>query len=201
MLYDITQPLYQGMPIYPGDPEVNIKKVQEIDSDGVEVHSVSLGTHSGTHIDAPRHLFKEGKTVDQIDPAVLIGSSDLFGIEGISKIGLDHISGLKPGRRLILKTGFKISSGEMKDYPYLLPDAGRYLVSCRISLLGIDSPSVDPPGSDQCHRILLEAGIVIVENLMLEGVPPGKYELMCLPLLLVGVDGSPARALLRKRGG
>lgn len=200
MIYDITQPLHQGMPVYPGDPEVNFKKVLDIGRDGVEVHSVSLGTHTGTHIDAPRHLLKEGKTVDRVDPAVLVGSAGLFGIEGIERIGLENISGLKKCRRVILKTGFKVNNGNVMDYPHFLPDAAYFLASCRISLLGIDTPSVDPPGSDQCHRILLEAGIVIVENLQLDGVPPGRYELLCLPLLLVGMDGSPARVLLRKRG-
>ena len=200
MIYDVTQPLYPGMAVYPGDPEVNFKKVLGIDGDGVEVHSVSLGTHTGTHIDAPRHILKEGKTVDRINPAVLVGSAGLYEIEGIGKIGLENISGLKMGRRVIIKTGFNINNGEITAYPHILPDAARFLASCRISLLGIDTPSVDPPGRDHCHRILLEAGIVIVENLKLEEVPPGKYELLCLPLLLVGVDGSPARVLLRKRG-
>lgn len=200
MIYDVTQPLHPGMTVYPGDPEVNFKKVLGIEGDGVEVHSVSLGTHTGTHIDAPSHLLKEGKTVDRIDPAVLVGSAGLYEIEGIGRIGLENISGLKMGRRVIIKTGFNINNGWITVYPHILPDAARFLASCRISLLGIDTPSVDPPGSNQCHRILLEAGIVIVENLKLEGVPPGKYELLCLPLPLVGVDGSPARVLLRKRG-
>lgn len=200
MIYEVTQPLYPGMTVYPGDPEVNFNRVLGIDSDGVELHSVTLGTHTGTHIDAPRHVFKEGKTVDRIDPAVLLGSVRLYGIEGIGKIGGADISSLKPGKRVIIKTGFNINNGGMTDYPHILPDAARFLASCRISLLGIDTPSVDPPGSDECHRILLGAGIVIVENLKLDGVPPGKYELLCLPLPLVGLDGSPARVLLRKRG-
>lgn len=200
MIYEVTQPLYPGMTIYPGDPEVNFKRVLGIDSDGVELHSVSLGTHTGTHIDAPRHFFKEGKTVDRIDPSVLVGSVRLHGIEGIGRIGSADISSLKPGKRVIIKTGFNINNGEMTDYPHILPDAARFLASCRVSLLGIDTPSVDPPGSDECHRILLKAGIVIVENLKLDGVPPGKYELLCLPLPLVGLDGSPARVLLRKKG-
>lgn len=200
MIYDVTQPLHPGMTVYPGDPEVNFKKVLGIEGDGVEVHSVSLGTHTGTHIDAPSHLLKEGKTVDRIDPAVLVGSAGVHEIEDIGRIALENISGLKMGRRVIIKTGFNINNGWITVYPHILPDAARFLASCRISLLGIDTPSVDPPGSNQCHRILLEAGIVIVENLKLEGVPPGKYELLCLPLPLVGVDGSPARVLLRKRG-
>jgi arylformamidase len=148
-------------------------------------------------VDAPSHLFKEGKTIDKIDPGVFWGSVRVYDLEGKDCIDVEDIAVVKPGQRAIIRTGFGGQGGE-DFYPYMMPEAARYLVNCGLILLGIDTPSVDPPGTDRCHRILLGSGMVIVENIWLEGIPPGPYQLSCLPLPLLGADGSPARVLLRE---
>lgn len=196
MIYDVTRNIYSGMNVYPGDPEVNFKRVLDIDGGGAEVHGIFLGTHTGTHVDAPRHILKDGKTIDRIEPEVFWGKAYLYSMKGKDCLDIADIISIRPVKRVIIKTGFT-GSCLSASYPYISPGAASRLAAGPTVLLGIDTPSVDPPGTDQCHRILLGAGIVIVENLKLEGVPPGQYELACLPLPLLGLDGSPARVLLK----
>lgn len=195
MIYDATFPVYPGMPVYPGDPEVFFSQVMKIESHGVDVHGITMGTHTGTHIDAPAHFIKGGKTVEGIDPGILMGSSRLHDLGCVEKIEKSHLMGLKMSPRIIIKTGY-LHDGP--DYPYITPEAARHLVELGIGLLGLDTPSPDRPDFPESHSILLKAGIVIIENMRLEHVPAGQYHLYCLPLLLLGMDGAPARVFLRK---
>jgi len=194
-IYDATFPVYPGMPVYPGDPEVSFSQVMKIESHGVDVHGITMGTHTGTHIDAPAHFIRGGKTVEGIEPGILMGSSRLHDLEGIEKIEKSHLVGLKMSPRIIIKTGYL---QDRPEHPFVTPEAAGYLVEMGIGLLGLDTPSPDRPDFPESHNILLEAGIVIIENMRLEHVPAGQYHLYCLPLLLLGMDGAPARVFLKK---
>lgn len=196
MFYDATRPICPGMPVYPGDPEVSFEQVCDISRVGVNVHRITMGTHTGTHIDAPLHFIKGGTAVDGIDPATLVGKAHLWDLRGVPEIGMSHLLEREMGMRVIIKTGFSQEQG-FSRYPRLTTEAARYLVDKGVLLVGLDSPSPDSPGSSETHGILLQAGVVLVENMRLDHVPAGIYEMYCLPLPLAGLDGSPARVFLK----
>jgi len=195
LIYDATLPVYPGMTVYPGDPEVSFSRIMKIESHGADVHGITMGTHTGTHIDAPAHFIKGGQTVEGIEPGILMGSSRLHCLEGIEKIEKSHLAGLKMSPRIIIKTGYL---QDRPEHPLITPEAAGYLVEMGIGLLGLDTPSPDRPDFPESHSILLKAGIVIIENMRLEHIPAGQYHLYCLPLLLLGMDGAPARVFLKK---
>ncbi len=203
--YDVSVPLVNGGLVYPGNPEIRIAPQQEIAKGGSSnVSSLAFGSHTGTHVDAPKHMFDDGMTVDQLalevlmGPAVLITVPDDVMAVGEAQLRLHEIKG---HTRILIKTrnsGF-IRDGEfVRDYTYLAPDGARYLASLGVKLVGVDYFSVEQfhSGHHATHHTLLEKGIVIVEGLDLSAPPMGPYELRVLPLRLQGLDGAPARAVL-----
>lgn len=196
MFYDATRPIFHGMPVFTGDPGVAFEQVCAISRDGVNVHRIIMGTHTGTHIDAPLHFIKHGSAVDGIDPAILVGKAHLWDLAGAPEIRRDHLLGRETGQRVVIKTGYRQEQG-FSRYPPLSPEAASYLADKGVLLLGLDTPSPDSPGSSETHQILLKAGVVLVENMRLDHVPAGIYEIYCLPLPLAGLDGSPARVFLK----
>jgi len=207
--YDVTLPLVDGMPSYPGDPVVSVGPYARI-ADGAPVNLtvVTLGSHAGTHLDAPRHLFDGAPGVDRIGLEALLGAARVAELPGAGPLEAGAIRPLLGGgcRRLLLKTRNSArppAERYLPGYAALTPDAAGCLAEAGLLLLGLDGPSVD--GSDArdapVHRILLQAGVAILENLALAGVPAGEYELLCLPLLLPEADGAPVRAVLRGAGG
>ena len=198
-IYDVTRIIASGMDVYPGDPEVRIASVADVkEGDPYTVSALAMGSHAGTHVDAPRHLFPDGAGVDGISPEHLIGPAAVIDAGKIISIGQEHLVASMPREgceRLLLKTR---SEGRDGVHAFLNPEAAHWLVSKDLRLLGIDAPSVDAEGDDSLpvHRILLEAGVVIVEGLELHRVPAGAYTLVCLPLKLKDCDGAPARVML-----
>ena len=194
MIYDITLPLSNNLPVYPGDPPVAIERIADVAGGSpYTISSVRLGSHSGTHVDAPSHLFPDGKTVDELPLDILMGEAHVLGFQDTMQISPDELEAADipdTCQRLLLKTG--------QSDAYLTEDGAIWIVEQGIRLVGIDSMSVDAPGSQllEGHRILLESSVIIIESLMLEDVPPGKYHLVCLPLKLAGTDGAPVRAVL-----
>jgi len=203
MIYDITRPLQNGMPFYPGDTKPVFSL---LDSGDFQITQMSICSHTGTHIDAPAHYIKNGTPIDQIAINVMCGPCRVLDIrECGSVISPKDISNLESNdKRLIIKTGY---NGETFDpsYPGLSPEAADYLVKSGICCLGIDTPSIEPfHGDGTVHRRLFLAGIPIIENLDLSQVTAGSYILLALPLLLTDGDGSPCRAVLldnKKNGG
>ncbi|MDA0769706.1 MAG: hypothetical protein BZY79_04295 [SAR202 cluster bacterium Casp-Chloro-G4] len=194
MIYDISIPITESMAVHPGDPKVTVDKVMDV-SDGAPytLTNIAMGSHTGTHVDAPSHLLPGGATVDYVAIDVLLGPCHVAWVNTDMEISNQHLEGLEVPAgttRLLLRT--KQSKG------YLTLDAGRCLIEKGIRLVGIDSPSVDAPASSDLpvHRALLAAEVVIVENLALDTIEPGHYILACLPLRIAGCDGSPARAVL-----
>ena len=206
--YDVSLPIREGMPVWPGDPPVLVEGLCSVPAgDAFSVSRLSLGSHAGTHVDAPSHLLRHGRTVDELSLEALCGPAWLCSLPEPRIIIGAHLAALElPAgcRRLLLRTANAEPESECVstvDPTYVAFDesAARWVVERNILLIGIDGPSIEPFGKDMgpVHRLLLEADIVIVEGLALRGVPPGEYELICLPLRIVGGDGAPARALLR----
>jgi arylformamidase len=206
---DVTVPIADGMLHWPDNPPVTLRRALAIDrGDAANVSALSLGVHTGTHVDAPIHFLPGGTDVGALDPGVAIGPArvvEVFDPVAAGRAELERVCP-RPDERLILKT--RNSSRRWSEEPFfenfvfVEADGARYLADCGIALLGVDYLSVGGFAIDgeATHRALLEAGILIVEGLDLTRVEPGDYELVCLPLRLAGSDGAPARALLRPSG-
>jgi arylformamidase len=202
-IYDISVPLSAALPVYPGDPPFSLEKLE---GGGPSVSRLTMTTHCGTHLDAPRHIFPTGLPVDEIPLEILIGPALVAEIPDtceISSRSLQHLP-IKGAERLLLKTGSSSlwrQAGFSSDYGALTEDGAIWLVDAGVKLVGIDYLSIEAfPASGRVHEILLGAGVLILEGLNLSAVPPGPYELICLPLPVAGGDGAPARAILRRHG-
>lgn len=206
-IYDITIPISQELQVWPGDPPVEIAPVASISrGDCANVSRLTISSHAGTHIDAPRHYSDHGVSVDHIPPSLLVGEAQLLDLTGVRRIGRHELSRLpvKGHERVLLKTDNSLlwdKTGFCEDYAALTADGAAYLLEAGVKLVGIDYLSVEPfDGSGEIHGALLSGGVVILEGLNLEGAPAGSYELICLPLRIKGGDGAPARAILRGGG-
>jgi arylformamidase len=203
---DVSVPLRTGMVVYEGDPEVAIEPVTRIAAgDLANVSRMALGTHSGTHMDAPRHFIDGAPGVDRIPLDALVGPAivaDARGapgdIDAAALAALDLPSGTE---RLLLRTrneALRERDAFTRGFVGIADDAARELAAMGVRLVGIDYLSIAPSAEPSpTHLALLEAGVAVVENLDLRRAPPGAYELVCLPLRVEGADGAPARALLR----
>ena len=207
MIYDISVALRTGGVVYPGNPPISITAQQAISQGaGANVSRLDLGSHSGTHVDAPKHFFDDGAGVDTLPLDVLMGPARLIAFDDdVRSVGEAHLRtfDLAGVTRLLMRTRNSawLASGATDfhpDYTYLAPDGAAYLVTLGIKLVGVDYLSVEQfhSGHHRTHRTLLERGVVIVEGLVLTEPPPGDYELRCLPIKLAGLDGAPARAVL-----
>jgi arylformamidase len=195
------------MPRWPGDPAPQL--VRDLDlaaGDGVTLSRVSLSAHAGTHVDAPAHYLRGGATVDTLGLEVGLGPARVIAVRGPRKVGAAELAAHRPrrGERLLLRTGARPPRPGRGRAPRPLAlglDGAELLAARGVALLGIDALSVGPAGAegDAVHRALLAAGIWIVEGLDLGAAPPGRYDLCCLPLRLVGAEGAPARVALRRR--
>jgi arylformamidase len=205
-IYDITIPIHPEMPVWPGDRGVSIERVSKIEAgDSANVSHLSLGAHTGTHVDAPYHFIPEGVTLDQVPLDRFIGEVAVVEILDVNRIrgaDLENLHLLAETKRVLFKTrnsriwveGQQIFQ---EDFVALDPDAAQYLVDLGVTLVGIDYLSIAPfRESRPTHQIFLGAGVVILEGINLSAVPAGLYTLYCLPLKLEGVDGAPARAIL-----
>lgn len=204
-LYDISLPVKNGGVVYPGNPEIHIEPQQDMSKgDSSNVSLLSLGSHTCTHVDAPLHMIPGGAGVDKLPFDALIGPAILcrFGDDVMAVTeALLRTQPLQGHERVLLKTrnsGFIRDHHFHRDYTYLAPDGAEYLASLGVRLVGIDYLSIEEfhSGHHRTHTTLLGRGIVIVEGLDLSGPAPGTYQLTCLPVLLAGIDGAPARAVL-----
>jgi len=170
------------------------------------VSYLELGVHSGTHIDAPHHFLNDGRTVDQLPLDLLIGPCYVVQLAGeIESISAGVLQGLTlppDATRLLFRTSNSHlwEQGKcsfVEEFVAISAEAAQWLVGRGIRLVGVDYLSVAPFGeSIPTHTILLEAGVIVLEGLDLSAVPPGSYDLVCLPLKLLGAEGAPARAVL-----
>lgn len=202
--YDVTLELRPGMPVYPGDPPPVFSEVLGISKGDVcNLTLLSFGSHTGTHIDAPKHFYDDGCGMDKLPVDAFLGSAKVAAIPGKREITAADLSALdiEAGDILLLKTDNSeiIGSGEFhKDFTYLTADAAEYLAGKGIKTLGFDYLSVEKYGVGvfTVHHALLGAGIIIIEGLDLRAVPPGTYEISALPVKIKDGNGSPARVVL-----
>jgi arylformamidase len=203
-IIDISLPISPGMAVWPGDPPPELDLVTTLPRDGVQTSRLTLSTHTGTHLDAPRHFLPGGRTIDQLDLGALLGACCVIEIapevQRVTQESLRPFT-LPPGARVLLKTRNSHrppAQAFTPDFVALDPSAATYLCEQGIRLVGIDGPSLDAWSASDfpCHRRLLAADILLLENLVLRHVAPGTYRLIALPLNLCGADGSPVRAIL-----
>ena len=190
------------MPIYAGDPEVELERASSIAEGGhANVSKLSMGVHTGTHVDAPVHFIEgapgmEGVPLDALyGPAVVVDATAVVA-DSLGEADLEALDIPKGAERVILKTRNSElwnREGFTRDFLRLDGSGARYIVSRGIRAIGIDYLSI---GDHDAHRELLGAGVVPVEGLDLRGIEPGAYTFVCLPIELVGSDGAPARAIL-----
>lgn len=200
---DVTLPLEQSTPPYPGDPGLSIQRLMDYEcGDALRLSAIAMSAHLGTHVDAPLHFIRNGASVDQIALEKLLGPAHV--IEALTNAGIhaQQLSAQLPlsCTRVLLKTSTR-EALLPRPTAWLEPEAARLLAARKVKLVGIDSPSVDEIGAAEtpAHHILLESGVVIVENLMLHAIAAGAYEMICLPLQLVGLEGAPARVILQRK--
>ncbi len=205
-MHDLTQPISESIPRFPGDPEVRIEALR--DSPPWQISRITMGTHSGTHMDAPRHLFSDGPALGGFQVARLIGggfviNANEFGEnQAIDESCLDRVrERVWPGWFAVFRTGWdRYWTSELYfRHPFLSAELARMLVGLEAGLVAVDALSVDSTvsGGSNAHEILLGAGTPIVENLCRVGEldTAKSYMFACLPLALPDADGAPARVV------
>ncbi len=207
-IYDISVPIRAGMPIYDGDPGVDVQAWSSLTKgDSANVSFIHLGAHTGTHVDAPAHFIKGARKLDSLELDVLLGPARVIRVpDDRVEIDASFLSGcdLDQVERLLFHTrnsAFWSTQEFRKDFTHLSPEAAEMLVASGVRLVGIDYLSIEKfhSGHHRTHLALLSRNIVILEGLNLSEVPAGDYELICLPLKIAegAGDGAPARVVLR----
>jgi arylformamidase len=201
-IFDASVPIRDGMLHYAGNPPVHVTRVSSLEEgDPANVSELDMGAHSGTHVDAPDHFLEGGAGAEALPLEALIGPAEVVDATAAT-VALDLVTlrSLELPPRGTERILFKTRNSQLwsrdeftRDFVRLDGKAAAYLVERGARLLGIDYLSI---GDAEAHRVLLGAGVVCVEGLDLRGIEPGPYELVCLPLKLVGSDGAPARAVL-----
>jgi arylformamidase len=204
---DLSLTLKSNMVHWPTDPPFSIARVREMDKgDTVNLSKIIMGAHSGTHVDAPVHFIKGAKGVDQILIDSLIGPARIIEIADVDTIKEKALAGhgIKKGERILLRTRNSINKilykdTFTKDFVYMEKGAAEFLVARGIKTLGIDYLSVGGYKKDgpDVHRMLLGAGILIIEGLDLTEALPGRYHMICLPMKILDSDGAPARVIVK----
>jgi arylformamidase len=202
---DISLPIREGMIVYEGDPDITVSSALSLErGDPANVSSLRLGSHTGTHMDAPLHFISGGPGIDTLPLDLLIGPALVAAVDATRLIEPSHLEKLPLADhpRLLLKTrnsGLWDRPSFSRDYVALSLASAKLLIERGVKLVGVDYLSIEAFGAEghPVHKMLLGAGMVILEGLDFRRVTPGTYELYCLPLRIAGGDGSPCRAVLR----
>jgi arylformamidase len=206
MIYDVTVPITNSLPVWPGDPPVQLVAKSHLSRDKthtVRLTTIGMGSHTGTHIDAPFHMMDDGKRLDEFPIDTLVGKVRVFEISSARSLGRAELAQLdwREVERVLFKTenSKHWQDGEFyENYVYLEPDGAEIIVDHGIKLVGIDYLSIDKFRSEShpSHFVLLSKNIPILEGLNLSAVPAGDYTLVALPLNLQDADGAPTRVIL-----
>ncbi len=206
-IFDISLPIKAGMIIYPGNPEVEIERTQDIDCGASSnVSKMALGSHTGTHIDAPLHCIKDGQSIDNLELTSFFGPCKVFdATKEKGAISLEFVKSkeILRGDRVLFKTQNSLLGFDVwrDDYIFLSGDASMYLAECGVTLVGIDFLSIKQKGStdNRPHLEFLSRGIPVLEGVNLKEVSEGEYLLVALPLKIEKGDGGLTRAVLIKQ--
>ena len=206
-IIDISVPISPGLPVWPEDPPIEFERYRAISAgDDCNASRLCCSVHTGTHVDAPGHFIDNALTVEDLSLDTLLGPALVIEVPTAGAIEPDFLeSVLLPHG--IVRLLFKTRNSDLwrkpdhsfhTDYVALSQRAAAWIVDRGIRLVGVDYLSVQifTDSEPLTHRTLLKAGVIIVEGLNLQAVRPGSYQLICLPLKLVGSDGAPARAVL-----
>lgn len=210
-ILDVSVPIRPGMPQWSGEDVMATRSLAELPGDGANVTLLTMTTHTGTHVDAPRHFMERGKTLDQIPldrwvgPCMVVDLSDKT--QDITADDFENAGVPADVTRLVLKTrNSDLWSTHpetfVEDFIAIAPSGALWIVERQIQLVAIDYLSVGSAGPEgvETHRILLGNDVVLVEGLNLSQVSAGRYELLCFPLSVPNGDGAPARVALRTLG-
>jgi arylformamidase len=207
--YDITVPLKQGMTKFPTDPYAfSVYRISDVNlGSKVTMSDIHMISHTGTHIDAPLHFIPDGSTISDMPLDATIGPARVIEIKDKEKLKVAELEkhNIKKGERVLFKTRNSPMSYEgetfLEDYVYFDLPAAEYLAKKGVILVGLDNITIAdskvPSNITKTHRAFLDAGVYILEDCALGDVPPGDYELLCLPLLMYHGDAGPCRAILR----
>jgi len=202
---DISVPLRTGMVHWPTDTPIDIERTVDLErGDRYSLSRITMGSHSGTHMDAPRHFVRGGRGIDEMPLTIASGRARVIEITDPESVKPAELvpCRIRRGERILLKTRNSAYAWKtdqfVEDFVYLTSEAADFVAERGVALLGVDYLSVgSPQHGTYVHQRLLGAGVWLLEGLDLSRVAPGRGELVCLPLRISGGDGSPARAIWR----
>lgn len=203
-MIDITLPMRHGMAVYPEDPAVELAPVCEISGgDGVNLKRYSFGSHTGTHVDAPYHFFADGKKADNLPADFFIGRARVIALMSGRDIAREDIEaqGIQPDDMVLFKTPNGVhlfDVGYYHAHVSVLASAAHWLVQKGVRAVGIDYLSIEKDTNYPVHRLLLGAGIPIIEGLCLTDAEPGVYRMTAMMMRIENSDGAPLRAVLER---
>ena len=201
---DISVPNGPGQHVYPGDPAPRVERAKQISrGDVCNVSLLAMGSHTGTHVDAPYHFIDDGARLGEVSLDRMVGEAVVLDLRGRSAVDGEALAGaaIRSGDIVLCLTDNSArweAPDFQRDFTYLTLAAARLLVERGVRAVGIDYLSIEQFGSQEfpVHHLLLGTGVFIIEGLDLRGVEPGRYTLVCLPLKFPELDGAPARAVL-----
>lgn len=202
MVYDISRPLHETMAVFKNQPQKY--PVREANTtfaeNGTNESTWKINLHTGTHVDAPRHMIEDGLTIDAVDLELYLGICKVFDLtavdDSIKVADLEPLD-IAPGDIVLFKTKNSFDEGFNDQYVFLSTEAAQFLVDSGVRTIGIDAMSIERnQAGHPTHKVVLGAGLGVLEDIRLAEVPAGTYRLHAVPLALQGADGSPVRALL-----
>lgn len=204
--YDVSVTLTNKTVVYEGDPPIKIEEMSQMaKGDPYNLSLLTFGSHTGTHMDAPKHFCDDRRAVDELSLEYFLGKAKVFDMGTVNVIDLDSVKNraIEQGDRILFKTkNSRLMRANVfaRDYVYISPEAAQYLVEKEILTVGIDYLTVEQYGVTLplTHKAFLSHDIVILEGLDLSDVDEGEYELISLPIKLGGGNGSPMRTVLVK---
>lgn len=201
-IYDVTKLIHEDMVVYKDKQEKKIKRtiVSSYDTGDYYESRLDIDMHCGTHIDAPLHMLKDGNSIEMYDLSRFIGKCKLYDLthidEYITRKDIEFLD-IHQDEIIIFKTKNSYDSKYNPKFVYIEEDAANYLVEKKIKTIGIDAMSIERDKKDHpAHKIILGAGIGVIEDMMLKDVSQGEYFLSALPLNIKYADASPIRAVL-----
>jgi arylformamidase len=204
---DISVAVHEGMPVWPGDPGLRLERVMDQNNGDVcTLTRASMSAHTGTHMDAPLHFVRNSPTIEQMPIDATVGPARVIRILDGTAIHRAELlpHSIQPGERILFRTANSdLDWGTLpfnENFVFIARDAAEYLAERGVRTVGVDYLSVGGFRQDavETHVALLGQGIWVIEGLVLAGIEPGHYELVCLPLKWVAAEGAPARAILRR---